>query len=669
MRQKQNVSREMMTIEDAASKDVDELGKELNIESEENLQVQLAQYEEQYDDLKMQAREVNLHYSEAKHKYDEAVSTTDNGTAPENLENMNAEVELLHSQLNEREADIETLKNSLEEMQGKIDRATTALSMYRNKDPSDGKYKISAAKEVMKMFPEDTYNSMLRQSYDEIEIEDIQAFLNLLLVGAEADKKRKGESDMEIRQRQEKQGKYHRIRASASMDAYSKGRQVDGMRELIESFSISAAEFGESIRLGIKSREPPTPDFDVADRANALVDKRIFQTPDGVLASMRTVLAVELAAEPNVKKAAREMYRQKVVVNTDLTERGIETITPFNEMFGFHIIENKPISNFMYGTSRTLFAKLAKMETDRLIKIKFDFPKTKDSIGNVMIDTAPFMSDLRFVSNFMPTLAPDLDMNPAIRKSWDEQRLLVLNECIVKHLIPSLETELRRELLRNAREAIIEEARDNFYKMVSIGPYRDREVPMKRVLKRLPHRSSIYSVAVIYVFAEVDKKDKMALGIAMAYLDRDGIVKDHNGVVNSLRNQGRDKVKEFLKRHKPEVVVVNASGGQQSKTMLDSIKRYLLPDISREMQQEQRDRREERLLSGHGFADDDDEDQIMESFEPDVLLASDDVARIFRYSRRSKGIPRNTRRNLCCHFPWKICARTPRILLFNVLCC
>ena len=138
----------------------------------------------------------------------------------------------------------------------------------------------------------------------------------------------------------------------------------------------------------------------------------------------RTVLAVELAAEPNVKKAAREMYRQKVVVNTDLTEKGIETITPFNEMFGFHIIENKPISNFMYGTSRTLFAKLAKMETDRLIKIKFDFPKTKDSIGNVMIDTAPFMSDLRFVSNFMPTLAPDLDMNPAIRKSWDEQRFV-----------------------------------------------------------------------------------------------------------------------------------------------------------------------------------------------------------------------------------------------------
>ena len=286
MRQKQNVSREMMTIEDVASKDVDELGKELNIESEENLQVQLAQYEEQYDDLKMQAREVNLHYSEAKHKYDEAVSTTDNGTGPENPENMNAEVELLHSQLNEREADIETLKNSLEEMQGKIDRATTALSMYRNKDPSDGKYKISAAKEVMKMFPEDTYNSMLRQSYDEIEIEDIQAFLNLLLVGAEADKKRKGESDMEIRQRQQKQGKYHRIRASASMDAYSKGRQVDGMRELIESFSISAAEFGESIRLGIKSREPPTPEFEVADRANALVDKRIFQTPDGVLASI-----------------------------------------------------------------------------------------------------------------------------------------------------------------------------------------------------------------------------------------------------------------------------------------------------------------------------------------------------------------------------------------------
>merc|ERR1711871_1053261 len=404
MRQKQNVSREMETVKNAASKEVDESGENIE-QNEESLEMERQKLEERYDDLKMQARDVNLQYSEAKYKYEEARRLAEDNESSENLNTFTEEVEQCRVRFSEEEDKVEVLRTSLEETQGKIDQLTSALHVLRDKEPDYGKYRSLAVKDVIKMIPVEMYSEMVRQSYNETEIEDIQTFLNLMLMGAEADKRQKGESDLEIQERHAKEGKYHRIRASASMDAYTKGRQVEGMRELIESFSITAAEFGESQRLGIKVKEPQTPDVDVMESAMSLVDKRVFQTPDGVLNSMRTVLAVELAMEPNIKKAAREMYRQKVLVNTILTEKGIESITPFHEMFGFHIIENKPVSNFMYGSSRTLFAKLAKMEADNLIKIKFDFPRTQDSIGNMVIDTSPFMNDLRFVSNFMPTLA------------------------------------------------------------------------------------------------------------------------------------------------------------------------------------------------------------------------------------------------------------------------
>ena len=50
----------------------------------------------------------------------------------------------------------------------------------------------------------------------------------------------------------------------------------------------------------------------------------------------------------------------------------------------------------------------------------------------------------------MPTLAPELDMDPEVRSTWDKQRLAVLNELITKHLIPSFEDEMRRYFLETS---------------------------------------------------------------------------------------------------------------------------------------------------------------------------------------------------------------------------
>ena len=174
--------------------------------------------------------------------------------------------------------------------------------------------------------------------------------------------------------------------------------------------------------------------------------------------------------------------------------------------------------------------------------------------------------------------------------------------------------------------------------MVRVGPFRSSDLEMKKILKRLPFRQNDYSVAVIYILTDPGK-EKDAISMCLAYLNREGVVKNYEAIPSSIKNQSRRKIKEFLKTHKPEIVAINAGGGRQSRTMLDTINRFLLKEITDDLNQEIRENREERkqaqLENNLRYESDDDDYQETE-FQPAVLLVTDDIARIFKYSRRCK---------------------------------
>ena len=55
---------------------------------------------------------------------------------------------------------------------------------------------------------------------------------------------------------------------------------------------------------------------------------------------------------------------------------------------------------------------------------------------------------------YMSSIHPDVDVNPALRKAWDHHRGRILEESVLKHLLPSLEAETRRDLERVGREVV-----------------------------------------------------------------------------------------------------------------------------------------------------------------------------------------------------------------------
>jgi hypothetical protein len=117
-------------------------------------------------------------------------------------------------------------------------------------------------------------------------------------------------------------------------------------------------------------------------------------------------------------------------------------------------------------------------------------------------------------------LLPELDRAASeARQSWDSFRLEVVRRCVDLTLLPSLQTELRRDLVRLGREAVIEEAALNFETMLRVGPYRrpnlDRREKVKELLLASP-RTPGGQHSVVSIFVSQDRGQ----GVHMVYLNK-----------------------------------------------------------------------------------------------------------------------------------------------------
>ena len=135
---------------------------------------------------------------------------------------------------------------------------------------------------------------------------------------------------------------------------------------------------------------------------------------------------------------------------------------------------------------------------------------------------------------------PPHPADDAAGKSWDDLRYNVIEMMIETYLLPSLEEELRRDLKRSARDAVIEEMADSFSKRLAIGPYRPPpQNPLEGVKERLlecHEGQRRFTVGVIYQAAKND-------AISMAYLDADGVVRAQAVLPEKAFGMKKEKLK------------------------------------------------------------------------------------------------------------------------------
>jgi hypothetical protein len=140
-------------------------------------------------------------------------------------------------------------------------------------------------------------------------------------------------------------------------------------------------------------------------------------------------------------------YKGKATISTKPTERGLSSINPFSQLFGIHYLDRKPLNEFFKGKDRTLFLRLMDAEKNGLITVTVDPPMMLTTSGWEK-DLHPFLNDANLMMQMIPSVPMEDEPYPVARESWDRLRLGILETCIERYLIPSLEQEIRRDLVR-----------------------------------------------------------------------------------------------------------------------------------------------------------------------------------------------------------------------------
>jgi transcriptional accessory protein Tex/SPT6 len=127
---------------------------------------------------------------------------------------------------------------------------------------------------------------------------------------------------------------------------------------------------------------PPTPYFDHQSLPEEYLSDS-FPTSEKAVDAVKCMLATELASEPSIRHALREKFISTASISTKPTELGIENINPFSELFGVHFLKQKPLKDFLTGTTsdRYLYARLARAKSEGLLEIQINYPTIETPFG------------------------------------------------------------------------------------------------------------------------------------------------------------------------------------------------------------------------------------------------------------------------------------------------
>ncbi len=173
-----------------------------------------------------------------------------------------------------------------------------------------------------------------------------------------------------------------------------------------------------------------------------------------------------------------------------------------------------------------------------------------------------------------------------------------------KYLFINLQKEMKRELLKLAREYVVEEIGTRFKQILEIGPLQpliDNNIreTMKNKLRSCP-RPAIFQTAMALYTASGDREP-----LCLCYIDEMAVLKSHMLIPNvTSEGKRKDLIKQFIVDFKPSLIVLNASAGMTNKLLMQQLETTLIPEATETIAKIKLMRRE----SGQYNSDDEDDD-------------------------------------------------------------
>ncbi|KAI8357781.1 SH2 domain-containing protein [Blakeslea trispora] len=242
--------------------------------------------------------------------------------------------------------------------------------------------------------------------------------------------------------------------------------QHSRMHAFLPQFGISAREFGTNYIETYQRYQPEDQSVDPIVQADEYTDQNFPDTVK-VLKAARSVLAQEMAFDPQVRKAIRKDWELYATISVRPTEKGYNMIDELHPMKPFKYLTEKPVTEFKNGQ----FLHLLKGEADGLLTITIgitDYPAWFNRIAEF------YISD-----GYSDTV-----------QQWNDQRREIIEQSLREHLIPLMSKYVREKLRVEAQEYICQHAYNSLHNKINVGAFRGPESHFKSPLPRVVTVSS-----------------------------------------------------------------------------------------------------------------------------------------------------------------------------------
>ncbi len=386
------------------------------------------------------------------------------------------------------------------------------------------------------------------------------------------------------------------------------------------------------------------------------------------LRGCRYVAAMELAYEPRIRCHLRKMYKERALLSTRPSSKGLETIDFFHEYYGLHLLRNKKVADHFYPDPDELEMKslgfsveerkemgeqakkierqsclqhlnIMKAEKTGHVKVHIHLPFTDGANDNWYKNEDEHVAnrDYQDISPLVEELKKVYFPSDGDNDDWNNQREQILRFALKTFLLPYFEMEMKRELREAAHRIGIQDAGKNLYSMSMEGPYRPSHL--------LGDNRFLVPTGDLPIVGVCCSSDTKAASYLAAVTER-GEVSDHLAVPAGVQidsNKIREKVIRFLMQSRPSAIVVGSHAGLSSHLVARKLGALLTEATERwnnrliqgqdEDDDEYQARQDEFRRMYHSDYDDDDEEI---EWKCNVEMVDDNIAQLFGRSVRGK---------------------------------
>lgn len=347
----------------------------------------------------------------------------------------------------------------------------------------------------------------------------------------------------------------HTVKTAYRKDFYTVCRE-NGLGSLAAKFGLTSEQFGENLRDNYQRHETSQHHAEPEDAGEEYKQPAgNFNTVRAVLQGACHMVAMEIAHEPLVRQALRQVFRTRAVLHVRPTKKGKKLIDESHPCNAFKYLKNKPVRD-LRGDD---FLKIEQAESENLIDVKVSIDI---DYGSEKRNTAShtYLEEVR-------TLFYRDEFSSVVEK-WNAQRALAVTLAIQKVLFPIMEKELRQTLLQEAKEHVLRSCAFKFRQMLDIAPY-----PVLR--EDAPSNSRARVMACAYL------PDRTVPSF-LCFLDEAGEVVDFRKLKHLLKRKNspyeierKEKeedmktIRNFLNQRRPDVIVVAAESLEATHIMED----------------------------------------------------------------------------------------------------